>query len=74
MAYRNEIDITKLNQREKDFLDMIDRKLFSWLEDSKNWRMYSSEEVRKHLKERVRINKSFFQDNVFSNNQKVWVI
>jgi len=45
MTYRENIDMEKLNEREKDLINMIDRKIANWLEDSKNWRMSSSEEV-----------------------------
>jgi len=73
MTYREELDFDKLSQWEKDLINMIDRKITSWLEDSKNWRTNSLEDTRKFLLNRI--NNKYSMDNkekLFSNNI-VWV-
>ena len=71
MAYREELDFDKLSQWEKDLINMIDRKIASWLEDSKNWRTNSLEDTKKFLLDRIS-NKNSINDKekLFSNNMK----
>ena len=48
MAYRDEIDMDKLNERERELINMIDRNIAAWLEDLKNWRSISLSDAKKY--------------------------
>jgi hypothetical protein len=72
MTYRENIDMEKLNQREKDLINLIDRKIANWLDDSKNWRMSSSKEVYDFLMWELD-NKKKKENNFIFNNKMVWV-
>ena len=73
MAYREELDFDKLTKWEKDLINMIDRKIASWLEDSKNGRTNSLEDTRKYLLNRItKTNSINDKEKIFSNNI-VWV-
>ncbi len=73
MAYRDEIDYDNLKQRDKDLINMIDRKIASGIEDSKNWRTYTSSEVLDFLDINMK-NRDIIKNNFISNNEKIWAI
>lgn len=71
MAYRDEIDIDKLNERERDLINMIDRKIASGIEDSKNWRTNTTSEVLEFLNINMK-NKEIIKNTFISDNEKIW--
>ena len=72
MAYRDEIDMDKLNERERDLINMIDRKIASGIEDSKNWRTNTTSEVLEFLNINMK-NKEIIKNTFISNNERIWV-
>ena len=68
MAYRDEIDMDKLNERERELINMIDRNIAAWLEDLKNWRSISLSDAKKILLNNLE------KKNLFSKNENIWVI
>ena len=67
MAFRDEIDINILDQKQKDLINLIDEKLAEWLDDVKNNRVHSISEVREFLRNN---NKKQF----ISNKKVSWVL
>ena len=68
MAFRDEIDINLLDQKQKDLINMIDEKLAEWLDDVKKWRIISMNQLLENFE------KKFNKKNIISNNLKKWVI
>jgi len=64
MAFRDEIDINILDQKQKDLINMIDEKLAEWLDDVKKWRIISMNQLLENFE------KKFNKKNIISNNLK----
>ena len=62
------IDRTNLTKKQCEFLDMVDRNIAQWLEDSENWKTYSIDEVRMILKNNIKNHKNS------NTKQGLWIM